>query len=196
VEDVPFEQLTPPLVVKIASPDIPHKTEIGGVKLNIRTREALATAIDEVLLNARAGAPQARVDGVLVSEMLTGGFELLAGAVNDVVFGPVIVVAAGGIYAEILDDSACRLAPFDEHTAREMIDELQCRRILAGARGKPALDVGAVARVLAALSRFAWAQRERIAEIDINPLFALPAGAVAADALIVTKQVSDSATGL
>ena len=120
--------------------------------------------------------------------MLTGGFELLAGAVNDVVFGPVVVVGAGGIYAEAFDDTACRLAPFDMQTAQDMIGELKCRRVLAGARGKPALDVDAVAHALAALSRFAWANRETIAEIDINPLFALPAGAVAADALIVGRE--------
>lgn len=185
--DARLAELTPPLAVKIASPDIPHKTEVGGVRLNIRTSEELEDAIDGILTNARTMAPTARIDGVIVSEMLTGGFELLAGAVNDAVFGPVVVVGAGGIYAESLKDTACRLAPFDETTAREMIDELQCRPILAGARGQPAFDVGAVARSLAALSRFAWENRGSIAEIDINPLFALPSGAVAADALIVLK---------
>jgi acetyltransferase len=185
-----FEELTPPLAVKIASPDIPHKTEVGGVRLGIRTREELAEAIDGVLSSARTLAPHARIDGVLVSEMVVGGFELLAGAVNDAVFGPVVVVGAGGIYAETFADTACRLAPFGERTAREMIDELRCRAILDGARGRPALDVDAVAHALAALSRYAWANRETIAEIDINPLFALPAGAVAADALIVGKRVT------
>jgi acetyltransferase len=187
MDEVPFETLTPPLVVKIASPDIPHKTEVDGVRLNIQTREELARAIDEVLLNARRGAPNARIDGVIVSEMVTGGFELLAGAVNDLVFGPVVVVGVGGIYAEVFEDTTCRLAPFDEQTAREMIDELQCRRILADARGKPRLDIDSVANTLVALSRFAWEQREDIAQIDVNPLFALPVGAVAADALIVGK---------
>ncbi len=191
IEDVPLKShsgfLTPPYAVKIVTPDIAHKTEIGGVKLNLRTREELAIAIAEVLDNARTLAPQARIDGVIVSEMLSGGFELIAGAVNDVVFGPVIVVGAGGIHAEILGDTACRLAPFDARTAREMIDELKCRPILDGARGASALDVGAVANALAALSQFAWANRATVAEIDINPLFALPASAVAADALIVCR---------
>ena len=186
-DEVPFEQLSTPLVVKIASPDIAHKTEVGGVKLHISTRAQLAAAIDEVLLNARTLAPQARIDGVIVSEMLTGGFELIAGAVNDVVFGPVVVVGAGGIYAETFGDTACRLAPFDVHTARDMLDELKCRPVLDASRGRAALDVEAVAEALAALSRFAWANRETVAEIDINPLFALPGGAVAADALIVGR---------
>jgi len=186
-EAAPFEALSPPLAVKIASADIAHKTEIGGVRLNIRTREELEAAMRDVVTNARTMAPEARIDGVIVSGMVTEGFELIAGAVNDAVFGPVVVVGAGGIYTEIMNDTACRIAPFDETTAREMIDELRCRRILDGARGRPALDVDAIARALATLSQYAWANREAIVEIDVNPLFALPAGAVAADALIILK---------
>jgi acetyltransferase len=187
IDDVAFETLNPPLAVKIVSPDILHKTEVGGVKLDLRTREELDAAMTAVVESARVLAPNARLDGVLVSEMVTGGFELIAGVVNDVVFGPVVVVGAGGIHAEVLGDTACGLAPFDERTAREMLDELKCRPILDGVRGGAALDVGAVARVLVSLSRFAWRNRERIAEVDINPLFALPGGAVAADALIVAR---------
>ncbi|HEX2825079.1 MAG TPA: acetate--CoA ligase family protein [Burkholderiales bacterium] len=187
VGDMPLDTLRAPYAVKIVSADIPHKTEIGGVKLNV-SADDLAEAVEAVRTNARTRAPGAHVDGVLVSEMITGGFELIAGVVNDVVFGPVVVVGAGGIHAEMLRDTASRLAPFDEATARAMLDELRCRPILNGVRGAPALDVGAVARALAALSRFAWANRDVIAEIDINPLFALPNAAVAADALIVTKR--------
>lgn len=183
-----FEQLTPPLVVKIDSPDIPHKTEIGGVKVGIRTRAELEAAMREVLANARERAPRARIEGILVSEMVSGGFELIAGVVNDAVFGPVVVVGAGGIYAELLRDSASRLAPFDERTAREMLDELKCRPILAGARGKAPLDVDAAAKALSALSRFAWQHRDEIGEVDVNPLFVLPRGVAAADALIVLRE--------
>ena len=183
-----FDKMTPPFVVKIVSADIPHKTEIGGVKVGIRTRAELDAAISEVLENARSHAPDARIDGVLVSEMVRGGFELIAGVVNDIVFGPVVVVGAGGIYAELLRDSACRLAPFDEETAREMLDELRCRRMLDGARGSAPLDVRAAAKALTSLSQFAWENRERVQEIDVNPLFALPTGVVAADALIVLRE--------
>jgi acetyltransferase len=188
IDDVPFDSMTPPFAVKIVSADIAHKTEIGGVKLNVRTRDELSAAIDEVLENARTLAPQARVDGVIVSEMLSGGFELIAGVVNDVIFGPVVVVGAGGIHAEILDDTACRLAPFDERTARDMVDELRCRPVLNGVRGSPGLDLGAIARTLVTLSQFAWRNRDTVAEVDLNPLFALPGGAVAADALIVMRR--------
>jgi acetyltransferase len=186
--DVPLDSMNAPFAVKIASADILHKTEVGGVKLGVGAQE-LESAIQEVLRSAAAHAPDARIDGAIVSEMLAGGFELIAGVVNDVVFGPVVVVGAGGVYAETLRDTASRLAPFDEATARDMLDELRCRPILDGVRGRPALDIGAVARVLATLSEFAWHNRDAIAEIDINPLFALPSGAVAADALIVTRRV-------
>jgi len=182
-----FDSMKAPLVVKIVSMDIPHKTEAGGVKVGIRTREELDLAIVEVLRNARKHVPNARIEGVLVSEMVQGGFELIAGVVNDAVFGPVVVVGAGGIYAEVLGDSACRLAPFDEATALEMLGELRCRRLLDGARGGAALDVNAVAKALTALSRFAWDNRDRVSEIDLNPLFVLPVGVVAADALIVLR---------
>ena len=192
VEADVFDKLTAPLVVKIVSGDIPHKTEIGGVKVGIRTRGELKTAIDEVLANARTHAPRARVEGVLVSEMVCGGFELIAGVVNDAVFGPVVVVGAGGIYAELLRDSACRLAPFDGQTAREMLDELRCRPILDGVRGGKPLDVEAAANALAALSRFAWESREEVREIDVNPLFARPQGVVAADALILLREAGSS----
>jgi acetate---CoA ligase (ADP-forming) len=191
--DVRFDALAPPLAVKILSPDIAHKTDVSGVKLNVRTSGELHAAIDEVLSNARRLAPHARVEGVLVSEMVTGGFELLAGVVNDTVFGPVVVVGAGGVNTEVFQDTACRLAPFGEETARDMLDGLRCRRILDGTRGRPALDVAAVARALASLSQFAWQNRATISEIDINPLIVLPAGAVAADALIVLNAMGTHA---
>ncbi len=161
------------------------KTEIGGVKVGIRTAQELESAIEQVLANAQRHVPAAYIEGVLVSEMVTGGFELIAGVVKDPSFGPVVVVGAGGIYAEVLKDSACRIAPFGLPTAMEMLDELQCSVIMRGVRGALPLDVDAVARALVALSQFAWEQRGDIAEIDINPMFVLPHGVIAADALIV-----------
>lgn len=187
-----FDSMSPPLVVKIVSKDIPHKTEIGGVKIGIQTRTELEQAISEVLGNAKERAPHAAIEGVLVSEMVRGGFELIAGVVNDEVFGPVVVVGAGGIYTEILRDTTCRIAPFGESTAREMLDELNCRRIFDGVRGGPALDVEAMVKSLAALSQFAWAARDIVQEVDINPIFVLPKGAVAVDALIVPRNAAST----
>ncbi|CAM4135356.1 Trans-feruloyl-CoA synthase FCS1 [Bordetella tumbae] len=177
-----------PAVAKIVSRDIPHKSEVGGVKLNLRTEGEVRTAIDEVLSNAARLAPGAKIDGVLVSEMVGGGFELIAGSVNDEVFGPVVMVGAGGIYAEILKDVSYRLAPFDESTAMEMLDELRCRPIFDGARGGAILDVSAAARALVALSEFVWANRETVQEVDVNPLFLAKDGVVAADALVVSRK--------
>jgi acetyltransferase len=188
-EEVRLSGLIAPFAVKVVSPDIPHKTEIGGVKLGIAADD-IHDAIDEVLSNAHRAAPEAQLDGAIVSEMVRGGFELLAGAVNDPAFGPVVVIGAGGIEAEVRGDTACRLAPFGEETAREMVDALRCRRLMDGVRGRPALDVAAVARCLALLSQFAWRNRHAIAEVDINPLIVLPRGVVAADALIVPGEPS------
>jgi acetyltransferase len=186
-EDVPSAFLRSPVAVKIASPDIAHKTDIGAVKLNVIGREALEAAVHEVFAAARQHAPGATLDGVIVSGMVTGGHELLAGAVNDPVFGPVVLLAAGGIFTEALNDRTCRIAPFGRETALEMVDELRCAAMLRGFRGMPAVDVGALAEILARLSWFAWENRETVAEVDINPLIATAQGVVAADALIVGR---------
>jgi acetyltransferase len=177
-----------PGVVKIVSADIPHKSEIGGVKLNLGSEGEVLAAVEQVLANAASLAPEAKIEGVMVSQMVIGGYELIAGVVNDEVFGPVVMVGAGGIYAEVWKDVTYRLAPIDQDEAVEMIGELRCRPILAGARGGAVLDVESAARALVALSRFAWANREVLQEVDVNPLFLGEHGAIAADALVVAKQ--------
>ena len=146
-------------------------------------------AVNEVLTAVRTAAPHARIEGVLVAEMVTDGVEALIGVINDPVFGPVVAFGLGGVLTEVLKDVAYRVAPFDTHTALGMVSELRGRALFDGVRGKPALDVDAVAATLVAISRLAWQHRERIAEIDINPLMVRPRGlgAVAVDALIVLK---------
>src|SRR5262249_56528513 len=130
-------------------------------------------------------APRAAIEGVLVSEMVVGGYELIAGAVNDSVFGPVVVLGAGGIHAEATKDRTCRIAPFGPETAMEMVGELRYSAVLRGWRGRPPADIGALAEALARLSAFAWEYRAAVAEVDINPLIVTAQGAIAADALIV-----------
>jgi len=178
-----------PLAVKIASADIAHKTEAGGVILGVRTLEELESAAERVRRSARAYAPEARIDGVLVAEMVTDGIEMLLGVATDPVFGPTVALGLGGVQAEILRDVTYRVAPFDEATAREMLDELRGARLLHGFRGRPAADVDALATAIARLSQAAWAHRERLAELDINPLFVRPRGLgiAAADALVCLK---------
>jgi acetyltransferase len=178
-----------PAVVKIVSRDIPHKSEIGGVKLGLASESEVRAAIDEVQGNARRLAPAAVIEGVLVSQMIDSGYELIAGIINDAVFGPVVMVGSGGIYAEVWKDVSYRLAPFDDSEALAMIDELRCRPILDGARGGAVLDKAAAARALATLSRFAWTHRDTVQEVDINPLFIGAGGVIAADALVVAKPV-------
>jgi acetyltransferase len=175
-----------PVAVKIVSRDIAHKTDIGGVKLNIPDAPGLATAIAEVTANARRAVPAAQLEGVLVSEM-AAGVEAIVGVVNDPGFGPVVAFGIGGIFAEAMKDMSYRVAPFGMEDARAMIDELRMRALFDGLRGQPPCDMNTVASVLVKVSALAWQLRDRLAEMDINPLLAGPDRAVAADALIVLR---------
>jgi len=180
-------ELEGPYAVKIVSPDVPHKSDIGGVRLSVPAGLPLQQAVDAVATACREHAPAAQLHGVLVSEMVSDGFEMLVGVIDELAVGPVIVLGQGGVFAEAMGDSTCRVAPIDAAQARSMIDDLRCAPILRGTRGLPALDIDALVDVLVRVSAFAWAQRGVLAELDINPLFVRPAGrgAVAADALLV-----------
>ena len=175
-----------PVALKIQSPDISHKTEARAVALGIANEEALGRAYDTVVANALAYRPGAKIDGVLVQEMVTGGVEAIVGIVNDPLFGPAVMCGLGGVFAEVLKDVAFRLAPVTRSAAYEMIYEIKGHAVLAGARGKPAADVEALADVLVRLSALALDLEEQVAELDINPLFVMEQGrgVKAADALI------------
>jgi acyl-CoA synthetase (NDP forming) len=173
-----------PLAVKIDSPDIAHKTEAGAVRLNVRSLEELKRAAEEVVTAARRHRPDARINGVLVSEMAQG-VEVIVGAVNDRFFGPVVMLGLGGIFTELLKDAAHRFAPLDPESAREMIRSLRTAPLITGYRGRPPLAVEALAETLVRVSLLAADHADRIAEIDINPLFVNESGVAAADALIV-----------
>ena len=181
-----------PVVVKVASADIAHKTEAGGVILGVRDAVALQKAVAEVERRGRQYAPNARIDGALVCEMVEDGIEMLAGVVQDPVFGPTVTVGLGGVLTEVLRDVTYRVAPFDEETAHEMIAELRGVALLQGFRKRPPADIDALAQALARLSQVAWALRDRLEELDINPLLVRPrgSGVVAADALVVLRPVS------
>ena len=175
-----------PLAVKIDSPDIPHKTEAGAVRLNILTLADLKSAAADVVANTRRYKPAARINGVLLAEMATGT-EVIIGAVNDRFFGPVVMFGLGGVFTELLRDVTYRFAPFDVDTAREMIAEIKAGALLTGYRGSAPLAVELLAEVLSRASLLAADHTDRIAEIDINPLFVSETGVVAADALVVLK---------
>lgn len=173
--------------MKIASPDILHKTEAGGVMLDIAAGSA-AAAYDTIVTNARAYAPRVRIDGVLISRMVTGGVECILGARTDPVFGPVVLFGLGGVFTEVLKDVSFRRAPFAEATAREMIEELKGLPLLKGARGEPAVDLDALAEAISRLSLFATVHGGAIDSVEMNPLRAMPDGCLALDALIVRKR--------
>jgi acyl-CoA synthetase (NDP forming) len=176
-----------PVVLKIVSPDLPHKTEVGGVALNLASADAVRAAAALMLERVRAAAPTARLEGLLVAPMVSGGVELILGTTQDPVFGPVVMAGLGGIYAEILRDVAVRPAPVSHGEARDMLRSLKAWRLLEGARGTPPADIVAACDAIVALSCFAAVHRDTISAIDVNPLLVRPQGqgAVALDALIV-----------
>ena len=186
VEALTSSPLPFPVAVKIESPDLPHKTEAGAVRLGVRDLAGLKQAAREVVAAAAEHTPGARIEGVLVQEM-AAGLETIVGAVNDSTFGPTVAFGLGGIFTELLHDVTHAFAPFDAETAREMIGEVRGAALLTGYRGRPALDVAALADALARVSLLIADHADRIAEIDVNPLFVRESGVVAADALIVLK---------
>ena len=179
-----------PAALKIASPDIAHKSDVGGVALELDTADAVVEAFDAVTRRARAACPDARLDGVLVSPMVAGGVEMILGVRRDPAFGPVVMCGLGGVFVETLRDVAFRAAPFDDAEAHRMLRELRGYPLLAGARGRPPGDADALAAALAALSRFAAAHGGRLESAELNPVVVRPAGqgVVALDALIAPRR--------
>ncbi|MDP9927872.1 acetate--CoA ligase family protein [Variovorax paradoxus] len=179
-----------PLVLKIVSPDIAHKTEVGGVFVGVRSEAQLLEEYANLLSRVAQKAPEARIAGVLVAQMVQGGVELILGTKKDPMFGPMVMVGLGGIFAEIFKDVALQPAPVDEAQATAMLQSLRAFALLDGARGRPKADVPAAAKAIAALSRFAMRHADSVSEIDINPLTVLDLGrgAHALDALLVPEQ--------
>ncbi|QFZ84820.1 CoA-binding protein [Variovorax paradoxus] len=178
-----------PLVLKIVSPDIAHKTEVGGVFVGVRSEAQLLEEYDNLLARVEQKAPAARIAGVLVAQMVQGGVELILGTKKDPMFGPMVMVGLGGIFAEIFKDVALQPAPVDEAQATAMLQSLKAFALLDGARGRPKADVTAAAQAIVALSRFAVRHADSVSEIDINPLVVLDQGrgAHALDALLVPE---------
>ncbi len=175
-----------PAAMKIASPDIAHKTEAGGVRLNVAA-DAAAACYEEIVGNARRYSADARIDGVLIQEMARAGLELMLGVSRDPVFGPIVVAALGGIHVEVLGDVSYRVAPVTRDEALRMLNELRGRRILEGVRGAPRCDVDALCEAIERLSWLAVDLADDISEVDINPLrvYEQGSGVLAVDGLIV-----------
>jgi acyl-CoA synthetase (NDP forming) len=175
-----------PVVMKILSPDILHKSEIGGVLLNVGDVAAVRDGYDLLLARARRAAPTARIEGVLVAKQMQGGVECILGIHRDPVFGPIAMFGLGGIFVEVMKDVVFRRCPFGDDVAEQMIRSIKGAPLLLGARGRPPVDIKALAHMLARLSAFAHQAGPRLQSIDLNPVFAMPEGhgAFAADAVI------------
>nr|WP_314355465.1 acetate--CoA ligase family protein [uncultured Achromobacter sp.] len=176
-----------PVVLKVVSPGILHKSDVGGVKLSLSGEDAVRHGHAAILDSVRTHCPTARIDGVLVAPMAPKGVECIVGMHSDPVFGPVVMFGLGGVFVEVLKDVSFRLAPFDRAQALSMIREIKGYALLQGARGAPPCDINALANALVALSRFADARREDFSSVEINPLLALPdgQGVLALDAVLI-----------
>ena len=174
-----------PLVAKLVSPDVAHKTEHGLLRLSIRDAEAAVEAFDQMMAKARSMG--VRIDGVTFEPMLQGGIEILTGVTRDPVFGWMLTVGLGGIFTELMKDVQHRLLPVDAGGAEEMLRALKGFTLLDGYRGAPKADVAAAGRAIAALGDAVLAGGERLREVEVNPLLVLPEGkgAVAVDALVL-----------
>lgn len=179
-----FEALSMPVVLKVESPDIAHKTEAGVVRLNLRSEAEVRQAWRQVMDNACKVTPAARISGVLVQPMIPQGTEIMIGARIDPQFGPMIVVGLGGVFVELLKDTSVRMAPVDAREARRMLTELKAQKALQGFRGAEPVDLDRLANIIARTSEFADDQRHRFAELDVNPLICAGERIVAVDALI------------
>ncbi|HHK73893.1 MAG TPA: CoA-binding protein, partial [Rhizobiales bacterium] len=177
-----------PVAMKINGTGISHKTEIGGVELNVAPGNA-AHVFQQLQQRVTEHAPDAHPSGVIISPMIEGGIEVILGAAIDPVFGPAIMFGLGGIFVEVFHDVAFRLAPFDPSQALQMISEIKGIKLLQGVRGAPPCDIEAVADALVALSQFAATHADQLDSVDLNPVVVMPQGqgAFALDCLVVPK---------
>lgn len=175
-----------PVVLKVMSPDIVHKSDAGVVGLDVQDEEELRETWDDLLENASAYAPEADIDGVLVTPMAEEGIEVIIGMNRDPQFGPVVMFGLGGIFVEVLEDVAFRVAPVDEREAESMIEAIDGYPVLAGARGEEPVDREALIDIIVAIGDLATDLP--IEELDLNPVFAYPDGAVAIDASMILRE--------
>ncbi|TMK24940.1 MAG: hypothetical protein E6G69_18195 [Alphaproteobacteria bacterium] len=183
------EQLGFPVALKVDSPDILHKTEAGVLRLNLGGAAQVRIAYAEIVASAKVYAPQARITGVSVQEMVGGGVEVIIGVSYDPQLGPVLLFGSGGVMVEVYNDVALRRCPITRSEAQAMIAEVKGARLLQGFRGRPAADLKALEDTLERVSHLAMHLEGHLAELDINPLMVLPSGqgVKAVDALVVFR---------
>jgi len=180
------EKVSYPVVMKIVSQDIIHKSDAGGVLVNVKTAAEVEAGFRKIMENARKYKPDARIEGVLVQEMAPQGIEVIVGAVKDPQFGQTVMFGLGGIFVELLKDVNFRVAPLTADDAKEMITSLKAYPLLNGYRGQKPADINALADILVNVSRLVMEQPD-IKELDLNPVMAYPVGAKTVDARIILE---------
>ncbi len=177
-------QLGYPIVLKIVSPQITHKSDVGGVALDLTSADDVAAAFDRIVASAKQHEPNATIDGVAVQRMEKQGIEVIVGMTKDPQFGPVLMFGLGGVLVEVLKDVAFRVVPINQRDARQMVREIKGFPLLEGYRGQDPADVARLEQLLLKVSEFVE-QHPEVAELDLNPVFAYKDGAIAVDARIV-----------
>jgi acyl-CoA synthetase (NDP forming) len=176
-----------PVVMKILSPDIAHKSDVGGVKVGLESADEVEAAFAEIMAAVKERQPDARIEGVAVQKMAPVGTEVIVGMSKDPQFGPVMMFGLGGIFVEVLKDVAFRIVPLEPKDARQMVREIKGFPVLEGVRGQDPADVAALEKLILQVSEFVETHPE-IEELDLNPVFAYNDGVIAVDARIVVAQ--------
>lgn len=180
------EKIGYPLVLKIVSPDISHKSDVGGVILNVKSKEEVVEAFNKIHENVSRKAPGAKIVGVLIQKMAPQGLEVIIGGLRDNIFGPVVMFGLGGIFVEVLRDVSFRIAPLTEEDALEMMKEIKASKLLDGYRGQPPVDKKALAEILISISKL-LEENPEIESVDLNPVMAYPDKVAVVDARIILK---------
>ncbi|TRO46833.1 acetyl-CoA synthetase [Candidatus Bathyarchaeota archaeon] len=180
------EEIGYPTVLKILSPDVIHKFDVGGVILNIKNQMEAKNAFNKIIENIKKHNKKARIYGVLVQEMAPSSIEVIVGSIKDSQFGPTLMFGFGGTYVELMKDVSFRIAPIDEYDAKEMISEVKAYPILTGYRGQPPADIDALIKILLKVSNLVMDHQE-IKELDLNPVMIYEKGVKTVDARIILE---------
>ena len=180
------EKIGYPVVLKICSPDISHKSDVGGVRINLQNGQMVLDAYKKIIEKVKNKSPEAKIEGINIQKMAPSGVEVIIGTTTDKTFGPLIMFGIGGVLAELMKDVSFRIIPINRRDAEYMIHELKGFPLLEGYRGSERVDIESLSSALLKVSELAE-QYPEILEMDINPLFATPKGITAADARIVLR---------
>lgn len=173
-----------PCVLKVSSPDITHKSDAGGVKVGLESDDEVAAAFDAIMTSCRAKFPGAVIEGVTVQNMAKPGLEVIVGMATDPQFGPVLMFGLGGVWVEVLKDVSFKIVPLNKADAAKAVREIRAARLLDGFRGSEPVDKAALEDILLRVSEFV-AKTPDVQEMDLNPIFAYPDGAIAVDARVI-----------